>query len=268
MTVYLNGQPLAGSPLLPAALYGQGVYTSFRVTAGRVKGLGLHLQRLQRDAAVILGTTPALQDLRSNLQQALAGHTGAADLRMRYTLAPAAVTLARPAPASLLHLVAVEEYAPPPAAPLTLQTLPVRRSLAQHKMSSHLALHLWARRQAQGLGFADALFVEDGVISEGPTWNILFVAGEQLVMTASTTTVLPGITQQLLQQAAAAHGIPILPKSMTLPLPATLQAAVLTNAVTGLRPVAAIDDKALQTDHPLLQKLQTLYADLQGEAIS
>ncbi|MGH3673030.1 MAG: aminotransferase, partial [Pseudonocardiaceae bacterium] len=47
----------------------------------------------------------------------------------------------------------------------------------------------------------------------------------------------------------------------------TMEFVFATNAATGIRPVAAVDDQSWPTDHPALKQLCDLYADIPAEQL-
>lgn len=77
-------------------------------------------------------------------------------------------------------------------------------------------------------------------MSEGATWNIAFVANDGEIRWPQAD-MLPGVTMRLLQTVLPEHGYRV----TTAPVPRAgmhvFSHAFATNAVTGIRPIVAID---------------------------
>jgi branched-subunit amino acid aminotransferase/4-amino-4-deoxychorismate lyase len=148
-----------------------------------------------------------------------------------------------------------------PPAPLRAMSVPYERDLPEVKHVGLMgALH--ARRTAQLAEFGDALFVgRDGLVSEGGTWNAGFVDQDSNVVWPQAP-VLPGVTMALLQQHAEYRVA-----TVTLDQAKGMAAAFATNTSIGVRPLSAIDDTELATEHPVLSQLQETYLSIPGESL-
>ncbi|MBB1256972.1 aminotransferase class IV, partial [Streptomyces sp. OF3] len=148
----------------------------------------------------------------------------------------------------------------PPGAPLRVATVTYERDLPHVK---HVGLfgavhHLRAVRRA---GHDDALFVDRaGTLSEGATWNLGLVRDDQVLW--PDADVLPGITMRLLADEFGHTAVRLTPADLT-----GVDAAFATNAVTGVRPIARIDDAPLAADHPLVARLAHHHDQLPDEAL-
>jgi D-alanine transaminase len=72
-----------------------------------------------------------------------------------------------------------------------------------------LIANVLAKNEATSTGYDEAVFLEDGIVSEGATSNIFAVRGGKLVTHPVGTKVLPGITRLVVFQLAEKLGIPI-----------------------------------------------------------
>lgn len=256
----LNGRTPDFASLTSLALTGYGHFTSMRVEDGRVRGLALHLERLARDCAELFAAELDLDLVRAYARQAVAGHSGA--LVCRVTVFDPQLELARPAAAghpSVLVTTRPAGAMPPP--PLRVLPVEYTRELPGVK---HVALlgPLRARREAQLAGFDDALFHDASqLVSEGGTWNVGFVRGEEVVWPKAPA--LPGVTCALLQRSGHRHT----EEPVTLQQARGAEAAFATNTAFGVRPLAAIGDTELRSGNPLLLQLQKEYAADPGEAL-
>ncbi|MFE3776328.1 aminotransferase class IV [Streptomyces sp. NPDC057579] len=257
---YLNGEPVGVDALKALALTNFGHFTTLRVDDGRVKGLSLHLDRLAADCRTVFDAALDRARVRALLGQAVDGRTGS--LAVRVTVFDPGLGLARPGADAEPHLLVTCRPVGGPLAPLRVTTVAYQREMPEVK---HVGLfgQLAIRRAAQRAGADDALFVEPGtdVLSEGATWNVGFVDAQGHVVWPAAR-VLPGVTMRLLQTVHTWQRRPV-PRA-ELP---QLRAAFATNAAIGVRPLAAVDDVPLDTDHPLLDVLRQRYRELPDERL-
>lgn len=71
-TLYIDGTPATLGALTHVALVNYGAYTSFRVEQGGVRGLDLHLARLEAEAAELFGEAVGEERLRGLMRGAVA----------------------------------------------------------------------------------------------------------------------------------------------------------------------------------------------------
>jgi branched-subunit amino acid aminotransferase/4-amino-4-deoxychorismate lyase len=244
--VELNGEPvhLDDPSLLRATSYGH--FTSMQVRDGRVRGLDLHLERLDRSSLELFGHGVAHERSRSYLRAAL-DRADSGDLSIRvnaFSREGAKVRDGIPVKPELLVTLTnpVESSSEPPR----LRAVQHERTLPHVKHTGTFDLvHHW--RQARLAGYDDALFVDrSGNVSEASIWNICFVTQGRVVWPAAA--VLPGITMLILQAGLAATGVP----TEVLPVPlsdvGSYDAAYLTNSIDPALPVAAIDTTRYAAD--------------------
>lgn len=258
----LSDHPVTTDDLMPLALTSYGHFTSMRVDEeGRIRGLSLHLERLNRDSREVFGTAVDPDRVRAQVAAALTDRTGRCIVRITHY--DPAVNLGRPADATkpeLLVTVRPAGQLPPP--PLTAMTVPYERDLPQVKHCGLFGL-LHARRTAQLAGFDDALFTgRDGLISEGGTWNIGFIDTDGTVVWPQAP-VLPGVTMALLQEQHADWKT----APVTVEQAKGMAAAFATNTSIGVRALSAIDDQPMPADHPLLAELRDAYLAVPGEEL-
>ncbi|KNB53965.1 aminotransferase class IV family protein [Streptomyces caatingaensis] len=254
----LNGRPADPDALATLALTNYGHFTTMRVDDGRVRGLGLHMERLAGTCRALFGAELDTDRVRAYLVRAVPA-TGS--LVVRVTVFDPSLDLGHPSAAADPHvLVTTRPAGAPTAPPFRVRTVPYVRDTPALKNVGLFGL-LRARREAQLAGFDDALFVgPDGRVSEGGTWNVAFVDGAGTVVWPEAD-VLPGITMALVRRDDHA-----LAKVTTADLP-SMRAAFATNAAVGVRAVAAVDDVALDPGHPVVAALQEAYAALRGEPV-
>ncbi|MFJ3975166.1 aminotransferase class IV family protein [Streptomyces sp. NPDC090021] len=256
----LNGAPADLEAVKALALVNYGHFTSMRVDDQRVRGLSLHMERLQRDCRAVFATELDMDRVRECVRRAVAGHDGS--FVVRVSIFDPALDMGHPSSAATPHvLVTSRPTGQLPMPPMRVQAVPYVRDVPAVK---HIGLFgaLHARRAAQLDGFDDALFYgPDDLISEGGTWNVGFIDREGSVIWPKAE-VLPGVTMALLQQQhehtvthvtrEAAHG---------------MQAAFATNTSIGVRAISTIDSTPFPTEHPVLAALREGYQAAPGDLV-
>ena len=257
----LNGVAPTMDQVKALALTNYGHFTSMLTEDGRVRGLSLHMQRLARDCRQLFDVELNVDQVRHYVRQALVDE--APRTVARVTIYDPTLELGTIGSDATPHvLVTTRAAGTGVPGPLRLQAASYRREMAAVK---HIGLFgaLRCRRTAQREGFDDVLFLnQDGTISEIATSNIGFVRDGHIVWPRSEW--LSGITMTLLNQALDE---PIHTEPLTLKDLPTMEFAFATNAATGIRPVASVDDQSWPVDHPALKQLRDLYADIPAEQL-
>ena len=237
-SMLIDGVPATADDLAYFASVNYGGFTLMTVQDGAVRGLDLHLARLRETAVTLFGEAVSEDRLRDRMRQAVSGRPGPVSLRV--TLFCAAITVRDPSAVGPPRVMTtVGEAAPVPATPVRLTALAYRREMPALKHVATFGL-IQARRRAMAAGFDDALFHDDGVVSEGSIWNIGFRQGETVVWPEAP--MLAGTTQGLLQRGLDAMGIATETRVVRLEDLAQFDGAFLCNASTPARPVASIGD--------------------------
>lgn len=248
---WLRGEilPLDGA-VVPARdrgfLFGEGVFETIRVRAGRAWRLGRHLVRLA-DSAAALGfeadETGAARAAEALLERtsgrdgvlkivATAGDPPALPPQVLATLGPP-----RPLPPRAREDGVVAALAAwPHGAPSPLARV---KSLA-------CADRILARRAASRAGAFDAIFLDAaGHVAEGAATNVFWVRGGRLFTPALALGIVPGIARAaVLELGPADEG--------RFPLEHLLAAdeAFLTNALVSVLPLRAIGGRPLAAPAP------------------
>ncbi|MGW1279605.1 aminotransferase class IV family protein [Streptomyces tsukubensis] len=257
----LNDQPATADDLMPLALTSYGHFTSMRADSERrIRGLSLHLERLNRDSHAVFGVAVDPDRVRDLVRKALESRSEPCVVRVTHY--DPTVNLGCPADAGRPQLlVTVRPAGQLPPAPLTAMSVPYERDVPLVKHCGLFgALH--ARRSAQLAGFDDALFVgADGRVSEGGTWNLAFIDADGTVIWPEAP-VLPGVTMALLQESTEYKVAPV-----TLAEAKEMSAAFATNTSIGVRALSAIDNTSLAVEHPVLTELRDIYLSVPGEEV-
>ncbi|WP_330177723.1 aminotransferase class IV family protein [Streptomyces sp. NBC_01498] len=258
----LNGRVPDPEQLKALGLTNYGHFTTMRVDGQRVRGMELHMERLGRDCRVVFGAALDTGRVREYVRRAVRAHGDGTSFVVRVSVFDPGLDIGHPSSPATPHVLVTTRPAGAMALPpLRVKTVPYVRDLPAVK---HLGLFgaLHARREAQLAGYDDALFHgSDGLVSEGGTWNVGFVDAAGSVVWPEGD-VLPGVTMALLQRHHAHITAPV-----TLGAVGAMAAAFATNTSIGVRAVAAVDDIALPTDHPVLTAMRETYLSLPGEAV-
>jgi len=248
----LNGRVAGADDLRALALVNYGHFTSMQVCDGAVRGLGLHLQRLQQATRELFGSALDLDQVRGWMRDALDGIHGGASMRVTvfsrvldrdHLLEPAAPdVLVSVAPARTIR-----------ADPLQVRSARYQREAPHIKHVGTFAL-FHQKRLAQAAGFDDALFVDaGGAIAEGSIWNVGFFDGTRV--TWPDAPALQGISMQLLQDGLRRRGVPMQVRRVELAEVAHFRSAFFTNTSRTAVPLSRIDMTEFRLDARLLALL-------------
>ncbi|MFF1505885.1 aminotransferase class IV [Streptomyces sp. NPDC058326] len=246
--IEIDGVPAADPALLAALMSGFGHFTAMQVRDGRVRGLGLHLARLDRSTHELFGGELDGKRVRGLVAGALET-AGVRDASVRvygYEGARLAVTVAPPAPegpGAPQRLTSVEYWRPAPHI----------KHLGGFGQSYH-------REAARRAGYDEALLTSPyGEIAEGAITNIAFWDGASLVWPSAPC--LEGITMTLLTARLASVRRPV-----TLADLSGYRAALVTNSRT-IAPVTSIDEVTFAMDEELMERVRSAYEAVEWDEL-
>lgn len=256
MELSVDGLPATLEQLAHVALVNYGAYTSFGVEDGGVRGLDLHLERLETEAVELFGEPVGEARLRELMRNAV-GDRQACWLRVSlfspeigprtpdWTGRPRVLIAASPPP-------------PPLADSVRVQIQPYGREAPHLKHVATFGL-IRARRLARSDGFDDALFVDaDGRVSEGSLWNIGFISGSDVVWPQAP--MLAGVAQALVQRELARVGLQGGAAPVHLQDLEDFDGAFLCNSATPACAVAAIGAQAFATSPEMIDRIRAAWA--------
>jgi branched-subunit amino acid aminotransferase/4-amino-4-deoxychorismate lyase len=252
----INGEPAKADDLRWPVATNYGHFTSMRVSAGCVRGLDLHLQRLDASTRFLFDHPLDIEKVRRWLHDALGGDES--ELSVRINVFSRAYNRERPADAAKPDVLISVSNAPALSVqPLRVKSFAYERDVPQVKHVGTFAL-FHHRRLAQQAGFDDALFVDrDGNVSEGSVWNVAFFDGQRIVWPKARQ--LEGVSKQLLKRGLAQRGVDSIDANVPLSLIGDFQAAFFTNSAQPVRFIASIDDVAFAGDERLATLLAACY---------
>ncbi|MGW7364105.1 aminotransferase class IV [Streptomyces sp. NPDC054841] len=262
-TVYIeiDGRPVAESDpdLLPVLQGGYGHFTAMQVRGGRVRGLALHLERLDGSTRELFGTALDGERVRARIRQALTA-AGRRDASVRvHVYATYGTGGAAGGDAEPILVVTVRGPQEMGEAPRSLMSVPYQRPLAHIKHAGGVGQTYYGMAAVRA-GFDDALLTgPGGVISEGHITNVAFWDGTSVVW--PDAPALRGVTMALLEPL-----LPSVRREVTLADLASYSAAFLMNS-QGLAPVRRIDCTEFAVDEGLMKRVREAYEGVPWDEI-
>ncbi len=260
-TVYFNGAYVPYEQAVVSVedrgmLFADGIYEVVRAYGGRFFHIEGHLERLVTSAAEIRLPLPSLDELRAAMAgvfersglrdasvyvQVTRGHPGPRAHALPVRATPTCFAVARPVPApDPMHV----------AHGAAAVTIPDRRWHMCHVKSVGLLLNSLAKQAALDAGAQEALFVRDGVLTEGSATNAFSVTNGTLRTHPDGPHILPGITRQVVLELAERLGISV--RQQAVPL-ADLYAAdevFVSGTNSEVLPIVSVDGRAVGAGHP------------------
>ncbi|MEY4241969.1 MAG: hypothetical protein RJA14_1665 [Pseudomonadota bacterium] len=254
--VSIDGAPATLDDLTHVALVNYGAYTSFRVEQGGVRGLDLHLARLEAEAVELFGAPPGDSHLRGLMRSAVGGRDAC---WLRVSLFSPEISPRTPDWQGVPRVMIA--VSPPPAPLADAPRLQIQTYVREAAHLKHVATFglIRARRMARLAGFNDALFVDgEGLISEGSLWNVGFVRGDQVIWPQAP--MLAGVAQALVQRGLADAGLTGRTEPLRVADLAQFDAAFLCNSATPACAIAAIGEHSFAIRPGLIERLQGAWA--------
>lgn len=252
----VDGAPATPDDLTHVALVNYGAYTSFRVEQGGVRGLDLHLARLEAEAIELFGEPVGEARLRDLMRAAVGGREAC---WLRVSLFSPEIGPRTPDWIGRPRVMIAASPPPPPLADsVRLQVQTYGRETPHLKHVATFGL-IRARRSAREAGFDDALFVDaDGHVSEGSLWNIGFISGNDVIWPQAP--MLAGVAQALVQRGLGHSGLTGRTASVQVGDLAEFDGAFICNSATPACAVASIGDHAFATSPAMIERLQAAWA--------
>jgi branched-subunit amino acid aminotransferase/4-amino-4-deoxychorismate lyase len=236
----------------PAFAYGH--FTAMQIRGRSVRGLALHLSRLDAANRELFGVGLDGDLVRDRIWHAL-GDMADASVR---------VYVGEHDPDDVSIMVTVRGPIEVTAEPVGLMSVPYQRSEPHIK---HLSDHgqVYHRRRAALAGFDDALLTgADGIVSECGIANIAFFDGASVVWPEAPA--LQGITMQLVEPRLPSAGVASRRGPVHLRDIGSYHAAFVTNS-RGIVPVGRIDGVDVAVDADLMRTVADVYGSVPWDII-
>ncbi len=266
--VWLDGRVLeAGEAHIDPAdrgfLLGDGAFETMRLEVGAIRRWDRHCARLASALKLLEIAPPDWAEIERAARR-LAQDDGLEEAVVRLTVSrgPRGRGFAMSAGEPGTVLVSVSAH-PGPLTPPSLVTIDAPRreptSLSARFKSLGYADALHARRRALARGGDMAVMLSSaGAPACADCANLIWITGREAFTPALSTGAMPGTTRAALLEAAADEGLRLREGVFDRAALNQAEAVAVTNAVIGAAPCAALDGRALNTDHPLLEALARL----------
>lgn len=220
VSIRVDGLEILDNAISQLALVNYGHFTAMQIRGGRVRGLSLHLDRLQSAHAELYGTIVDPAIVLNRVREAVS------EVPHSYLR----VTLFESNPGNVQVMTALRPPVAPARTPIGLLPVVYQRPAAHIKHVGGFG-QLYFGRMVTRQGFDDALLTTaDGEISETATANIAFIDGDGTLVWPSAPS-LYGITWQILDTALADAGIRTRRQPVMLNDISGFSGALLTNSV-------------------------------------
>lgn len=112
-----------------------------------------------------------------------------------------------------------------------------------------LVPNVLAKQKAQEAGAVEALFVRDGLVTEGSSSNA-FVIRDEAVYTHPLANILPGVTRRLVIDVAREEGLSVQEKAFSLDWLMEADEMFMTGTIMGVLPIVSVDGRPLGQGKP------------------
>lgn len=250
----VDGREPAVEQLRHFATSAYGHFTAMQVRGGRVRGLDLHLARLDGANREMFGAGLDGDLIRAHIRHGL-GDVADGSVRTAVLAAAGGASV----------VVTVRPPGGTAGRPLAVRSVPHQRPLPYLKQVGGGFGQVYYRRVAEREGFDEILLTgPDGVVSEGGITNVGFVDGSAVIWPSAPC--LAGITMQLLAPRLGGAGLASRRDTVTLADVGRFETVFVTNS-RGIEPVARVDDMRLPVDAALVTTLTEIYESVPWDRI-
>ncbi len=272
--VYLDGsfvpqREAAVSPLDRGFMFADGVYEVIRSYRGSLFEEAAHIERLHRSLREIRidkGAANGLEEIFPELldRSGLAGSEALIYVQITRGAAPRThqFPAVKAAPTVYAHAVPFDPPLEQRDRGIPVILVPDTRWSRCDIKSISLLPNILARQMAEDAGAGEAVFVRDGVVTEGATSTFCAVLSGTVVTHPESNVVLPGITKRIVFDLCSRTGIPVAERPFReeeLPRAAEM---MLLSTTREIMPVISVDgmDVGGGTPGSLTRKLQAAFS--------
>ena len=248
--IFIDGHKLKEEFPLRSLFYGEGVFETFRWKMRPPVFWDKHLERMKRGGEFLGIPFPGVGDIEWVMERAiLDSQISDAYVKICLLSQGSSHFYEKPTRHSLLGIV--REFQPPKEL-ITVCTSSFRRNSASPVLrikSLNYIENILARREAMGLGFDEAIFLnERGEITEGSTSNVFWLREGVLFTPSLQCGLLPGVIRDVVIEVAAELGIQVIDGSFDPSVFLVSEGVFLTNSLMGVVSVSQVDEHKLPSD--------------------
>jgi D-alanine transaminase len=255
------------SPLDRSFLFGDGVYEVIAVHGGRATRVASNLARLHRSLAELRIRNPHDDAAWTQLVDRLIAANGGGDMYVYLQVSRGAEYGRNHAPLPDIEPTVFAFCAPLPPVPAGTLELGVRCITAADTRwarcdikSVALLANVLLRQQAVEAGATEVILLRDGLLTDASSSAVHVVIGGEIRTPPHSHQLLPGTTRGLIDELAAASGLPCRSVPVTA---AELRAADeiwLSAATRGVVAVTTLDDRPVGNGRPgpVFQRMHAL----------
>lgn len=236
--------------------FGDGVYEVVRTYQGKPFQLEAHLVRLERSAEAIGIAVPYPRPewerlITEGLQQARYGES---KIYVQLTRGVAPRDHAFPVGASPTSVMTIRELHPLPAsvhqAGVEAVTMDDLRWGRCDIKSVNLLPNIMARQRAKEAGAFEAIFLREGLVTEGSVSNVMVVRDGRLFTAPESPRILSGVTRKLVLELARKEGLSIEERSVTIDELRRADEVFLTGTTVEVLAVVQVDKNTIGAGIP------------------
>jgi D-alanine transaminase len=265
MLIYLNGSFLPKADARVSIddrgfIFGDGVYEVWRLIRGHPFEAEQHQARLERGLRELEITLPEhagadrLWAIADRLLAANGLTAGEATLYVEITRGAAPRThYFPPAGTKPTLYISAARFSPPEALRVSgaaAITLPDIRWLRCDLKTIQLLPNVLGKQRAIAAGAIDAIFVRDGIVTEGTHTSVMAVVDGVLRTHPTDHHVLPGVTRAVVLELAGEMGIPARETALTLPELYAASEVFLAGTTNDVLPITTVDGQPIGAGQP------------------
>jgi len=236
-------------------LFGDGVYEVVRFYGGRPFALDAHVARLGRSlrALRIEGfEATAFAEIARRLAQENGLADGTRYLQVTRGAAPRRHAFPAPGTPPTVYACTYPLSAAPErwARGVGVHLVPDERWARCDVKSTALLANVLANQAAQEAGAEEAVFVRDGLVTEGSHTNVAAVFGGRVVTHPEGPRILSGVTRAVVLRLCAELGVPVEERPVPAADLARADEVLLTSTTSEVLPVVAADGRPVGAGAP------------------
>ncbi|MBV6657092.1 MAG: D-amino-acid transaminase [Devosiaceae bacterium] len=250
-------------------LFADGVYEVTAVIDGKLVDNAAHLARLERSLGEIEMAHPVPLDTLTELQLELARRNELTEggIYLQVTRGAAERDFAYPKDATPTLVMFTQErnLVDDPRAKngVAVVTTPDLRWKRRDIKSVAMLAQAMAKQEAAKVGAAEAIMVEDGVVTEGSSSTAWIVKDGRLITRNLSNSVLPGVTRLSVLALCEELGLEVEERTYTVDELHEADEVFITAATTLVMPVTKVDDRIMSNGAPgpIATRLRQLYIE-------